>query len=276
MKKLLLVFLLSLLSVGCTITPKDTSHGIEKLDQSKDYVFVKGSDSFNLEAILKDKGMFEDTKNSFEFDFEFDDQDIDDEKLLLNEEIVVNLNSKDAQELQLKLNKIYEANKETREKGLESIKNNDISFGWQSSHLKDYETTDDYFSFSTYSSSMVVPGEGRFTLNAYTLRLSDGKLLSNEEVLALKDIDMKVLTESIKKDFKDNKIEIYGEKMGRELVTDVPSDLDGSNVLYFRIKPEHGIMINEEEVTVILEQYLGLSGEFSLPITYEVEIQDIK
>lgn len=121
---------------------------------------------------------------------------------------------------------------------------------------------------------LAVPEEGSYLLDSYIFNKEDGTLLSNEAVLEMLDSNIEVLIDHIQDDFANNLIEYYQTETQRMLVeseTDVLSD----NNLYFRIKPENGIFVDEEDAYIILERFVQISGAFESPILYKIPISEL-
>lgn len=260
--KLLIMSLILLMLSACMQSEDSPQNG----NQTDVIAYVKSTDEINLKSILEAQDLLEDYPNIFHSE----------DKLLVNEEIDLNLNSSDANAVRLILKTRFEDFMNVRKNTESKLKKGEFPLVWKSQHLYETYSHDLVDSFIVYTSEMVLPGEGGYNLESYAFSNSDSKKLDHSEILALLNTDLSKVESHIQKDFDVNLVDFYGVETKRNLVESMSVDKLEENNIYYRIKPENGLAVTDTDLYVLLEMYVGLSDEFWNAIIYKIPHNELK
>lgn len=198
------------------------------------------------------------------------------DKLLVNEEIDLNLDSSDANAVRLILKTRFNDFMNVRKNTESKLKKGEFPLVWKSQHLYETYSHDLVDSFIVYTSEMVLPGEGGYNLESYAFSNSDSKKLDHSEILALLNTDLSKIESHIQKDFDVNLVDFYGVETKRNLVESMSVGELEENNIYYRIKPENGLAVTDTDLYVLLEMYVGLSDNFWNAIIYQIPLNELK
>ncbi|QIK57964.1 hypothetical protein G7059_08965 [Erysipelothrix sp. HDW6A] len=283
MKKILVLICTLLIITSCVVKEEQTQTStklISKRDESKEYFYVKSNDEYDLMKIIAESGRTNDFDFINDATITFFSEGIpnfDTKRAMMNEKIVVNLDSYDAGQIEERLNKKFSDNQTTRARADFQIRGNDTFFPWSTQYLYSSNESKLTLSLTVYNFAGAFPGEGYTSLASYVFSKEDGKLLSNQEVLEKTGVDNNKLNDAIKKDFVENKYESGGQIYNRILVSTIEQvkQEDHEN-LYIRIKEENGIDITDNDLYVILETYSALHGDFTSPKVFQIPIKEVE
>lgn len=270
MAKKLLVLLMCLTLVGCIQQPKDNQDIekptlVDKVDTNKDYIYVETTDEHDLRSIIE-KSHFNSEWVSFDAD-----------RKLLNQKIRINIDSEDARNVENELSDKYLQNKDLRAKASNDILNEASFFRWNSQYIYETYESENSVSVFVYTEELYYPGHKLVSVDSYVFNKSEGKLLTNNEILELAGTSASKIEEYIVNDFNENTVTTDGKDMTRKLVKSVQDiQRDAMDIAYYRIKLEKGLIISDNDVYVILEQYLGIDDDFNTPSVYKISLKDIK
>ncbi|HLV49951.1 MAG TPA: hypothetical protein VKY25_03395 [Erysipelothrix sp.] len=267
MKKILLPLFILILLVGCSQQNNDKAN-------NSVFVRVEKTDEHNLAELVEGTHFNDFYQSSINNEGAL--LPLDNERMFNNELIVIDSESQDAKAINNQLNERYEGILKVRQEAETSLNDNADYFTWADQYLYDVSSFGDYVSFMVYNSYFAVPGSGTTNLEVYTFNTQDGTLLNNEAVLELHNLNLDDIKAYIMNDFESGPVDHYGQSMMRHLVDDGPDfdSLDENNV-YYRLKPEFGMGVNDKDVVIILEMFLGLSGAFDAPSIYRIPLNDL-
>lgn len=271
MKKSTLALLVLMVLVGCNHSNDELNQGN---DNNKEFVDVEKTDEYILKDLVEGT-IFVDFYNS---SMESEDYQIplDKARMFNNEKIVIDSESNDAKTINDRLDLRYQENRKLRQEAETRLNEESISFTWANQYLYDIYKTEDYISFSVYSSWFVVPGSGHNNLEIFTFETDTDSLLKDEAVLALHNLSLDDVKAYIIEDFEAEYVDHYGQSVMRHLVDEKP-ELEQwyDNDVYYRIKPEFAMTVTDSEVVIVLEMFLGLSDTFEAPTIYKIPLNEL-
>ncbi len=209
------------------------------------------------------------------FEIEFDLPKVDEDKLLVNEEIDLNLDSSDAEAVRKILKTRFDDFMSVRKNTESKLKECADGVLWPSQHLYGTYSHELLNSFIVYTSEMVLPGESSYNLESYAFSNTDSKQLNHSEIFALLNTDLSKVESYIQNGFDENLIQFYGAETKRNLVDSMSVDKIEENNIYFRIKPENGLALTDTDLYVLLEMYAGISDAFESAIIYKIPLDGL-
>lgn len=270
----LLIIGLVLVMLGACSQPEtlpETGDG----DQRDVIAYVKSTDEMDLKSLLEAQDLLDTYQDVLHFEIEFDLPKVDEDKLLVNEEIDLNLDSSDAEAVRKILKTRFDDFMSVRKNTESKLKEGADGVLWPSQHLYGTYSHELLDSFIVYTSEMVLPGESSYNLESYAFSNTDSKQLNHSEILALLNTDLSKVESYIQNDFDENLIQFYGAETKRNLVDSMSVDKIEENNIYFRIKPENGLALTDTDLYVLLEMYAGISDAFESAIIYKIPLDGL-
>ena len=269
MKKILYVSMLIILT-ACSITPLEKDTPLLKLiDPSKDFLYAENADDLDLEYILSENGKQDDYETLISI---FDNalfENTSHSDLLKLDKIIINIDSDEARDIEDSINKDLTNYTTYRQTNTASIKNNEPAFSWAARNIFETYSSNDTKSFMTFSITFTYPGEYHYTMNAYAFDSKTGVYLTNQSRLEQINMTLDQIIKIIETDFEEIPVQ-YGSqmvhrKLNQELETGVITDAP-----YYQIQEKDGIVITDDAIHIILNQYSDMFGGYVSPIIYTI------
>lgn len=252
--------LVSLVAILFVIGACSNSSKPEKIEKDKDYFYSQSNDDIDFEGLITESGRG-DALKSWQGDFG-GNKEVMNQKAFVNEKIVINIKSEDAEKLQTLMDTNTELVAKARQENKDILSERESHFAWASNSLFETYASKLTQSFLWHQSYFNYPGHGFTRIALYSFD-REGKLMDHESLL---ELEGKTLDDLV------NEIESAFESMEEKVIfVEDPSQIDLETLnsdftsTYYKLPKNYALAASEDGLKIILRAYSGLDGDFTVP-----------